>query len=175
MAYPCRRKCCNPYHLEMVSHKANQVRRAQKQNEKAQATADAEKVVERAKGEKAAAIAVAEGQAEAIALIGKAMAANPLYLELKKVETWKGDVPYHRRILHTLLALDFADIEMRCLDDLVVHGRVFNRVIFDELDGIRSENIPIRDVYNWKLEPADSLERRKEPKAREAGGESYEQ
>lgn len=71
---------------------ANQLT-AQKQNEKAQATADAEKVVERAKGEKAAAIAVAEGQAEAIALIGKAMASNPLYLELKKVETWKGDVP----------------------------------------------------------------------------------
>lgn len=71
---------------------ANQLT-AQKQNEKAQATADADKVIERAKGEKAAAIAVAEGQAEAIALIGKAMAANPLYLELKKVETWKGDVP----------------------------------------------------------------------------------
>lgn len=71
---------------------ANQLT-AQKENEKAQATADAAKVIERAKGEKAAAIAVAEGQAEAIALIGKAMANNPLYLELKKVETWKGDVP----------------------------------------------------------------------------------
>lgn len=71
---------------------ANQLT-AQKENEKAQATADAAKVIERAKGEKAAAIAVAEGQAQAIALIGKAMADNPLYLELKKVETWKGDVP----------------------------------------------------------------------------------
>lgn len=71
---------------------ANQLT-AQKENEKAQATADAAKVIERAKGEKQAAIAVAEGQAEAIALIGKAMASNPLYLELKKVETWKGDVP----------------------------------------------------------------------------------
>lgn len=71
---------------------ANQLT-AQKENEKAQATADAAKVIERAKGEKAAAIAVAEGQAQAIALIGKAMANNPLYLELKKVETWKGDVP----------------------------------------------------------------------------------
>lgn len=71
---------------------ANQLT-AQKENEKAQATADAAKVIERAKGEKQAAIAVAEGQAEAIALIGKAMANNPLYLELKKVETWKGDVP----------------------------------------------------------------------------------
>lgn len=71
---------------------ANQLT-AQKENEKAQATADAAKVIERAKGEKQAAIAVAEGQAQAIALIGKAMADNPLYLELKKVETWKGDVP----------------------------------------------------------------------------------
>lgn len=68
------------------------------------------------------------------------------------------------RIYQRLLALNFADIEMRCLNDLVVHGRGFNRVIFDELDGIRSENIPIRDVYDWKLEPADSIERRKEPK-----------
>lgn len=71
---------------------ANQLT-SQKENEKAQATADANKVVEKAKGEKAAAIAIAEGQAEAIALIGQAMASNPLYLELKKVETWKGDVP----------------------------------------------------------------------------------
>lgn len=75
-----------------------------------------------------------------------------------------GDGPFHSRILQTLLDLDFADVEMRCLNDLVVHGRGFNRVIVDELDGIRSENIPIRDVYNWKPEPADSIERRKEPK-----------
>lgn len=65
----------------------------QKNNEVAQATAEANKVIEQAKGDKAAAIARAEGQAEAIAMIGEAMAANPLYLELKKVETWKGDVP----------------------------------------------------------------------------------
>lgn len=75
-----------------------------------------------------------------------------------------GNGPFHSRILQTLLDLDFADVEQRCLNDLVVHGRGFNRVIFDDLDGIRSENIPIRDVYNWKLEPADSIERRKEPK-----------
>lgn len=71
---------------------ANQLT-AQKQNEKAQASADADKVRETAYGERDAAIARAEGQAEAIAIIGKAMATNPLYLELKKVETWKGDVP----------------------------------------------------------------------------------
>jgi len=71
---------------------ANQLT-AQKQNEKAQATADADKVRETAYGERDAAIARAEGQAEAIATIGAAMAANPLYLELKKVETWKGDTP----------------------------------------------------------------------------------
>lgn len=75
-----------------------------------------------------------------------------------------GDGPEHKRLLTALIALDFADVEKRCLNDLVVHGRGFNRVIFDELGGIRSENIPIRDVYNWKPEPADSLERRKEPK-----------
>lgn len=71
---------------------ANQLT-AQKENEKAQATADAQKVIEKAKGDKAAAVAIAEGQAEAIALIGEAMRANPLYLELRKVETWKGDTP----------------------------------------------------------------------------------
>lgn len=75
-----------------------------------------------------------------------------------------GDGPNHNRLMKALIDLDFADVEMRCLSNLVVHGRGFNRVILDELDGIRSENIPIRDVYNWKPEPADSIERRKEPK-----------
>lgn len=75
-----------------------------------------------------------------------------------------GNGPYHSRILQTLLALDFADVEQRCLNDLVVNGRGFNRVIFDELGDIRSEHIPICDVYNWKQEAADGIERRKEPK-----------
>lgn len=71
---------------------ANQLT-AQKQNEKAQATADADKVREKAKGEADAVREAANAQADAIATIGKAMADNPQYLELKKVETWKGDVP----------------------------------------------------------------------------------
>ena len=75
-----------------------------------------------------------------------------------------GNGPFHSRIIQTLLDLDFADVEQRCLNDLVFHGRGFNRITIDELDRIRSENIPIRDVYNWKPEPADSLKRRKEPK-----------
>jgi len=71
---------------------ANQLT-AQKQNEVAQAIAEADKVRETAYGERDAVIARANGQAESIGIIGKAMAANPLYLELKKVEQWKGDVP----------------------------------------------------------------------------------
>lgn len=71
---------------------ANQ-RTAQKENEVAQATAEANKVREAAYGERDAAIARAEGQANAIAKLGQAMRDNPQYLELRKVETWKGDVP----------------------------------------------------------------------------------
>lgn len=71
---------------------ANQLT-AQKQNEVAQATADANKIREAAYGERDAAIARAEGQAQAITKLGEAMVKNPLYLELRKIETWKGDVP----------------------------------------------------------------------------------
>lgn len=67
----------------------------QKNNEVAQATAEANKLIEQAKGDKAAAIARAEGQAEAIELVGQAMAKNPLYLELRRVETWDGKVPVY--------------------------------------------------------------------------------
>jgi len=62
-------------------------------NEVAQETAKADKVREQAKGDKDAAISRAEGQAQAIALVGQAMATNPLYLELRKVETWDGKLP----------------------------------------------------------------------------------
>lgn len=71
---------------------ANQ-RTAQKQNEVAQAKAEADKIREAAYGERDAAIERAEGQAQAIAKLGMAMRDNPQYLELRKVETWKGDVP----------------------------------------------------------------------------------
>ena len=62
-------------------------------NEEAQAVAIAAKQFAEAKGDKDAAILRAEGQAEAIDIIGDAMRRNPQYIELKKVETWKGDVP----------------------------------------------------------------------------------
>lgn len=75
-----------------------------------------------------------------------------------------GNGPFHNRIPQTLLDLDFADVEQRCLNDLVVHGRGFNRITIDELGGLDSVPIPIRDVYDWKEEPADGLHRRKEPK-----------
>lgn len=71
---------------------ANQIT-AQKQNEIAQAEAEADKLKKIAQGDKDAAILRAEGQAEAIELIGEAMRKNPQYIELKKVETWKGDTP----------------------------------------------------------------------------------
>lgn len=71
---------------------ANQIT-AQKQNEVAQAIAEADKLREKAKGDKDAEIARAEGQAAAIALIGEAMRANPQYLELKKIEAWNGAPP----------------------------------------------------------------------------------
>lgn len=68
------------------------------------------------------------------------------------------------RIYQRLLALNFAEIELLCYTDSVVHGRGASRVIFDEFGGIRSESVPIRDMYNWKQEAADGIERRKEPK-----------
>lgn len=73
---------------------ANQLT-AQKQNEVDQAIAEADKIREKAKGDKDAEISRAEGQAEAIALIGKAMQDNPQFLELKKVETWDGKLPVY--------------------------------------------------------------------------------
>lgn len=73
---------------------ANQVT-AQKQNEVAQAIAEANKVREQALGEKDAAISRAEGQAQSIALVGKAIRENPQYLEQQRVEKWDGKLPVY--------------------------------------------------------------------------------
>jgi regulator of protease activity HflC (stomatin/prohibitin superfamily) len=53
----------------------------------------ANQVEEEAKGKKLAAILVAQGEAEAIRIQGDAIRANPMVLELRKIEKWKGDMP----------------------------------------------------------------------------------
>lgn len=53
----------------------------------------ATQVEEEAKGKKKAAILLAEGEAEAIRIQGDAIRANPMVLELRKIERWKGDMP----------------------------------------------------------------------------------
>lgn len=65
------------------------------ENEVAQETAKANKIREAAYGERDAAIARAEGQAQAITKVGKALRENPTYLELKRVETWDGKTPVY--------------------------------------------------------------------------------
>ena len=73
---------------------ANQ-KAAQKQNEKAQAEADAAKVVATAQGDKDAAILRAEGEAEALNKIGEALRKNSDVVQLKAIEKWKGEVPQY--------------------------------------------------------------------------------
>lgn len=73
---------------------ANQLT-VQKENEVAQATAEANKVREKAYGDRDAEIARAEGQAQAIETVGAALRKNPETLELKRVETWDGKLPVY--------------------------------------------------------------------------------
>lgn len=85
-----------------------------------------------------------------------------------------GDGPRHQKVMEQLMALDFADVEMRVLGNMV-QGRKGDILLMDDLVSLpkdlrfpllygNTEPLQVRDVYNWKPEPADSLERRKEPK-----------
>ena len=74
----------------------------QKENEKAQAIADAAKTVAKADGDRDAAIATAQGEAESIRIKAEANAkANqllsgsitPALIELKRLEAWDGHLP----------------------------------------------------------------------------------
>ena len=71
---------------------ANQIA-AQKQNELASAIADAEKVKAAAEGEKQAAILKAQGESEALRILGDALRQNPNVAELRAIEKWDGKLP----------------------------------------------------------------------------------
>lgn len=75
-----------------------------------------------------------------------------------------GDGSRHQWLHDRLLAMDFADIEMRCLNDMVIQGTGFQRVFFDEHLMPVKEHISSMAMYDWKQEAADGLHRRKEPK-----------
>lgn len=71
---------------------ANQLA-AQKQNELAQAQADAAKVEALALGDKNAAILRAEGEAQALDILGAALAKNREVKDLRAIEKWDGKLP----------------------------------------------------------------------------------
>jgi regulator of protease activity HflC (stomatin/prohibitin superfamily) len=80
----------------------------QKENELAQARAEAEKTREVARGEKDAAITRAEGKAQALTIEGKALRENPGVSELRAIERWDGKLPIYNT---TSAPLPFVNIK----------------------------------------------------------------
>jgi regulator of protease activity HflC (stomatin/prohibitin superfamily) len=64
-----------------------------RQNEVAQAKAEAEKAVEQARGEADAKLLAARAEAEAIRIKGEALSQNPRLVELSAIERWNGVLP----------------------------------------------------------------------------------
>lgn len=67
----------------------------QRQNEITQAKAEADKVVEAARGEAQSRIAVAQAEADAIRIKGEALRQNPSVIELSAIEKWNGALPQY--------------------------------------------------------------------------------
>lgn len=65
----------------------------QRQNEIAQAQAEAQKEIEAARGVAESRLAVARAEAEAISLKGEALRANPEVIQLNAIEQWDGSLP----------------------------------------------------------------------------------
>jgi regulator of protease activity HflC (stomatin/prohibitin superfamily) len=65
----------------------------QRQNEIAQAKAEADKKIEEARGTAESKLAVAKAEAEAIKLKGKALRMNPEVLQLNAIDKWDGVLP----------------------------------------------------------------------------------
>lgn len=66
---------------------------AQRENEVAQAKAEADKVIETARGEAQSKLAIAKAEAEAIRMKGDALKDNPKLSELAAIEKWNGELP----------------------------------------------------------------------------------
>lgn len=66
---------------------------AQRENEVAQAKAEADKVIETARGEAQSKLAIAKAEAEAIEVKGNALRNNPNVIEFEKVAKWNGELP----------------------------------------------------------------------------------
>ena len=66
---------------------------AQRENEVAQAKAEADKVIETARGEAQSRLAIAKAEAEAIRMKGDALKDNPKLAELSAIEKWNGVLP----------------------------------------------------------------------------------
>lgn len=68
---------------------------AQRENEVAQAKAEADKTIETARGEAQSRLAIAKAEAEAIKLKGDALKDNPKLAELTAIERWDGHLPQY--------------------------------------------------------------------------------
>lgn len=68
---------------------------AQRENEVAQAKAEADKAIETARGEAQSKLAIAKAEAEAIKLKGDALKDNPKLAELAAIEKWNGQLPQY--------------------------------------------------------------------------------
>lgn len=68
---------------------------AQRENEVAQAKAEADKAIETARGEAQSKLAIAKAEAEAIQLKGNALKDNPKLAELAAIEKWNGELPQY--------------------------------------------------------------------------------
>lgn len=66
----------------------------QRRNEVEQAKAEADKVIETARGEAQSRLTLAKAEAEAIGIKGEALRQNPQVLELTTIERWDGKLPY---------------------------------------------------------------------------------
>ena len=65
----------------------------QRENEVAQSKAEADKKIAEARGIAESALLIANAEAQAIALRGKAISDNPLVIQLNSIEKWNGQLP----------------------------------------------------------------------------------
>lgn len=80
--------------VEAINAKIQATQKAQqRENEVAQAKAEADKLVETARGEAESALLVAEASAKAIRIKGDALRENPRLVELSAIEKWNGVMP----------------------------------------------------------------------------------
>lgn len=85
-----------PTVVEAINAKIGATQKAaQRENEVAQAKAEADKAIETARGEAQSKLAIAKAEAEAIQLKGNALKDNPKLAELAAIEKWNGELPQY--------------------------------------------------------------------------------